>query len=113
MESELDKVNQYYLNENFHKEGIQNLIGFRDLTDLNCDNVKFEKYILASDNMGKLLKAQIIEYMQDKKGITVAEDLLAEWEILKSENYMSINISERWEEADNTLNNLIIASLFE
>ena len=80
---------QYYMNENFRKDGIQNLIGFRDLTDLNCDNVEFENYILASDDQGKILKAQIVDYMQDKKGIDIAEDLLNQFEIIQSGNYMS------------------------
>ena len=104
---------QYYMNENFHKKGIQNLIGFRDLTNLNCDNVEFEKYILASDNQGKLLKTQIVEYMQDKTGINAAEKLLAKFEILKRENYMSANISERWEQIDGTLKGLVAEKQME
>lgn len=98
---------QYYMNENFHKKGIQNLIGFRDLTNLNCDNVEFENYILASDNQGKVLKAQIINYMQDKKGIDAAEKILQKFEIIESENYKSVNISEEWDNADGTLKNLM------
>ena len=40
---------QYYMNENFHKERIEGWLGFRDLTDLSCDNVEFEFYMYASD----------------------------------------------------------------
>ena len=54
-------------------------MGFRDLTDLNCDNVEFENYILASDDQGKLLKTQIVDYMQNKKGLEIAENLLTEF----------------------------------
>ena len=98
---------QFYMNENFRKDGIQNLMGFRDLTDLNCDNVEFENYILASDDQGKLLKTQIVDYMQNKNGLTITENLLTEFGILKRGNYTSIDISEQWNAADNNLNRLI------
>lgn len=98
---------QYYMNENFHKEGIRNLRRFRDLTNLNCDNVEFESYILASDNQGEVLKTQIVDYMQDKQGIDAAENILKKFEVIKGGNYMSVNISEIWDQADGTLNELV------
>ena len=69
---------QYYMNENFHKRGIQAIIGFRDLTNLNCDNVEFEKYMYATDNQGGVLKSQIVDYMQNKNGTDMIENLLEE-----------------------------------
>ena len=104
---------QYYMNENFHKDGIQNIVGFRDLTDLNCDNVEFENYILASDDQGKMLKTQIVNYMQDKEGLAAAENLLTEFGILKRGNYTSIDISGQWDAADENLNRLIMQKQME
>ena len=45
--------------------------------------------------------------MQDKKGIDAAEKILQKFEIIKSENYKSVNISEEWDNADGTLKNLL------
>lgn len=104
---------QYYMNENFHKKEIYNLIGFRDLTDLSCDNVEFENYIYASDDQGNVLKSQIVEYMQDKKGIDLAENFMTEFGILKRENYASMNISQQWNEADKSLDELLAKKQWE
>ena len=98
---------QHYMNENFHKDGIQNWFSFRDLTDLNCDNVEFESFLYASDQQGEVLKAQIVEYMQDKNAVAAAEYLLTEFGILKNGNYQSVDISGKWDEADDTLHELI------
>lgn len=97
---------QYYMNENFQKEGIQTIFGFRDLTNLNCDNVEFENYVYATDEQGGVVKSQIVDYMQDKNGTDRIENLLEEFSILKRNN-MSINISEKWNEADETLSRLL------
>lgn len=97
---------QYYMNENFHKKEVQAIIGFRDLTNLNCDNVEFENYMYATDNRGGVVKSQIVDYMQNKNGTDLIENLLEEFSILKRNN-MSINISEKWNEADDTLRRLL------
>ena len=96
---------QYYMNENFHKRGLQAIIGYRDLTNRNCDNVECENYMYATDNQGGVLKSQIVDYMQNKNGTDMIENLLEEFSILNTNN-MSIDISEKWNEADETLNKL-------
>lgn len=98
---------QYYMNENFQKERIQTFIGFRDLTNLNCDNVEFENYVYATDDQGDVVKSQIVDYMQDKNGTDMIQNLLEEFSILRRNN-MSINISEKWNEADENLNRLLV-----
>ena len=98
---------QYYMNENFRKERMEGWLGFRDLTALSCDNTEFGRYMYASDNQGKVLKTQIINYMQDRTGIEMAENLLSEFSMIKNGNYMSMNISKKWDAADETLNALI------
>ena len=98
---------QYYMNENFQKERMQGGLGFRDLTNLSCDNVEYECFMYASDKQGQVLKAQILDYMQDKKGIGSAEKLLSEFGILKNGNYLSMDISGKWDAADETLNVLV------
>ena len=98
---------QYYMNENFRKERMEGWLGFRDLTALSCDNAEFECYMYASDRQGDVLKTQIINYMQDRTGIELAESLLSEFGIIKNGNYMSMDISGRWNAADETLNALI------
>lgn len=98
---------QYYMNENFHKEGIQNWLGFRDLTDLSCDNVEFECFMYASDNQGQVLKSQIVDYMQDRTGIETARKLLSQFGVIEDGNYLSMDISEQWNAADDTLNSMV------
>ena len=98
---------QYYMNENFRKDETGSLFGVRDLTALSCDNVTFECYMYASDRQGQVLKSQIVDYMQDKKGIDIAEDLLNQFEIIQSGNYMSTDINGMWDAESETLNELI------
>lgn len=97
----------YYMNENFHKEKQNSLLKVRDLTALSCDNVTFECYMYASDRQGQLLRAQIVDYMKDKTGIENLEKVLSQFEIVKKENYLSMDISGKWAEADEHLHNLI------
>ena len=98
---------QYYMNENFHKDERNSLLKVRDLTALSCDNVAFECYMYASDRQGQLLRSQIVDYMKDKTGIENVEKVLSQFEIVKKENYLSMDISEKWEEADAHLHNLV------
>lgn len=98
---------QYYMNENFHKERVEGWLGFRDLTDLSCDNVEFECYMYASDRQGQVLKAQIVDYMQDKTGIGTAENILSQFDVLKNGNYLSMDISGQWDSAEKNLNTLV------
>ena len=98
---------QYYMNQNFHKEEINGWLGFRDLTDLSCDNVEFEGYMYASDHQGKVLKQQIAEYMQDKTGMQTVENILVEFGILQTGNYLSMDMESQWDQADETLNTLV------
>ena len=97
---------QYYINENFHKSEVQTILGFRDLTDLNCDNVEYENYEYATDHCGSAVKLQIVDYMQHENEINLIENLLEEFSTLKRNN-MSINISEKWNEADENLGRLL------
>ena len=98
---------QYYMNENFHKERIEGWLGFRDLTDLSCDNVEFECYMYASDRQGQVLKSQIVDYMQDKTGIEMADNLLSQFDVLQEGNYLSMDISGQWDVAQENLNTLV------
>lgn len=98
---------QYYMNENFQKTRAEGWLGFRDLTDLSCDNVEFECYMYASDRQGQVLKSQIVDYMQDKTGIGIAQDILAGFDILKNGNYLSMDISGQWDAAEDNLNSLV------
>lgn len=98
---------QYYMNENFHKEEGNSLLKVRDLTALSCDNVAFECYMYASDRQGQLLKSQIADYMKDKTGIENVEKVLSQFEIVKKENYLSMDISGKWEKAEAHLHNLV------
>ena len=98
---------QYYMNENFHKEEQNSLLKVRDLTALSCDNVAFECYMYASDRQGQLLKSQIVDYMKDKTGIENVEKVLSQFEIVKKENYLSMDISGKWAETDAHLNGLV------
>ena len=62
------------MNQNFELSGSGYV--FKELTDLHADNTNFQKKCYASDGDGELLKYQIVKYMKQKKGISVAEESL-------------------------------------
>ena len=103
----MEKHLQYYMNQNFHKKEMESWLGFRDLTDLSCDNVEFEKYVYASDNQGQALKQQIAEYMQDKSGMKKVEQVLKEFEFVQNGDIMSMDIGSRWDAAQENLYMLV------
>ena len=98
---------QYYMNENFRKEGMEGWFGIRDLTDLNCDNVEVEEYIYASDGSGEVLKQQIVDYVQNKTGIKTIESTLEKFGVLQTGNYLSIDLESRWNEENQKLSVLV------
>ena len=97
---------QFYMNSNFRKKWIDNWLETGDLTKLCCDNVELECYMYASDMDGQVLKAQIVDYMQDKMGIGTVEKIWSHSRDLK-EQYVSMDITGKWDAADNYLNELV------
>lgn len=98
---------QYYMNENFQKQRQNGMLGITDVTNLTCDNVIFENYMYASDEDGEVLKNQIVDYMQDKVGISSLERILSDFEVIQKGNYLTMDISAAWEDADANLNSLL------
>ncbi len=86
---------QYYMNQNFDKEAA-GFWGYRNLTELHCDNVTLEGYRLASDNQCQVLKEQIVEYMKSRTGITLAEDVAYRANLIKANNLDSRDINGEW-----------------
>lgn len=98
---------QYYMNENFHKNSQNNSWFLQDLTKLNCDNVVIENYSYASDKEGKILKSQIVDYMQNKMGMEGVQTMLSEFGAVENAGYLSMDISGQWDAAEENLNNLV------
>lgn len=88
---------QFYMNENFQKEAAAFPL-FRDLTALRCDNVTLTAYMRASDNQGEVLKEQIVEYMKGRKGITLAEAVAENLNLIKSNGLDSRDVEGEWDE---------------
>lgn len=51
-----------------------------DMWRADIDGVNTEKYVIASDNKGKAYYSQAVEYMKDTIGITIAEELLDQYD---------------------------------
>ena len=71
---------QYYMNLNFEKPAG----GVLDLTGIRCDNVKMTEYLRPTDHNGKVLQRQAVEYISEKSGMSVAEDVLTHLGIIRS-----------------------------
>ncbi len=103
----LEEHLQYYMNQNFEKEVISNLVYNRDLTDLHCDNVTLENYVCASDKEGQILKFQILDYMQHKNGSSLLEKGNESISYVKTQTAYEQNIEEQWDEAEGKLQTLV------
>lgn len=98
---------QYYMNQNFEKEVISNLVQNRDLTDLHCDNVILENYAYASDKEGQILKSQILDYMQHKNGTDILEKGKSNILNIKTQASNKGDIEAQWDEAEERLQSLV------
>lgn len=98
---------QYYMNENFSKDGLTELIGFRDLTGLHCDNVEFTNYMYASDGQGQVLMYQIMKYMQNKTGLDQIEKVLSGFENIEENGISLEDMDSEWEESEGRLAQLV------
>lgn len=98
---------QYYMNQNFENSIKSTFFKYRDLTDLHCDNVEFDAYMLASDEEGEVLKRQIVEYMQEKKKITEVERTVKELLNLKNSGKLSRDVEGEWSKANENVQNIV------
>lgn len=103
----LEEHLQSYMNKNFHKEKETYEIGYRDLTNLSCDNITMEAYQYASDKQGQVLKAQIVDYMQNKTGVETLEKFLSLFQVIKEKDYEDIDVTGEWDKADGILDRLV------
>ncbi len=67
-----------YLNINFHPPEQENIALFKDLTALHADNVTLNKISYASDNGGDVLRYQILQYMKEKSGLDMIENVFGD-----------------------------------
>lgn len=107
-EPSLDRVEehlQYYMNENFRKEGTG--LGYRNLTELHCDNVLLEAYVRASDQEGDSVKRQMINYSKRKKGIALLEDMAKNLSLIEEASEKSREVNQQWDQAHKEINELL------
>lgn len=102
----LEEHLQYYLNQNFKKE-ITGFTAFRDLTGLRCDNVSLEAYLRPSDGQGQVLKRQMADYIKSKKGISLVEDAVKNFNLIQSGSMSSDEINARWDQAHREIDELL------
>ena len=98
---------QYYLNQNFENDKKNSFYNFRDLTNLHCDNVDFEAYMRTSDEEGQVLKRQIVEYMQEKKGIAWVETGVEHLLKLQEQGKLSRDVEREWNSANETVHSMV------
>ncbi len=67
-----------YMNMNFIAPGSTRISGYRDLTAVHADNAELSEISYLSDGKGEVLKYQIVQYMKEKNGLSVLEDIIPE-----------------------------------
>lgn len=73
---------------------------YADMWRSNIESVNTQNYVMATDNKGKAYYSQAVEYMKDKIGISLAEELLNQYDsdiVDKQENFKaeeSTNIND-------------------
>ncbi|MGN0308923.1 MAG: DUF5702 domain-containing protein [Lachnospiraceae bacterium] len=102
----LEEHLQYYMNQNFKKEKT-GFFSFRDITGLQCDNTALEAYVIASDEEGQVLKRQIVDYMKDRKGINLAQDVAKNLNLLQTSEMDSMEINAQWDQAQEQIDELL------
>lgn len=65
-----------YMNMNFTAPGSSRISGYKDLTAVHADNVSLSDISYLSDGKGTVLKYQIIQYMKEKTGLSLADSFL-------------------------------------
>ena len=98
---------QYYMNENFEKQKQSGIVNIRDLTNMHCDNVEFTEYSYATDAEYKILKAQILDYMQLKKGLVALDDIKITNRTIEIQKQQERDIDKEWDIAQEQLENLV------
>ena len=83
-----------YMNMNFNVPGKDRIPGYKDLTAIHADNAGLSDISYLSDGEGMVLKYQIIQYMKEKSGLSVADSFFND-EFGKSEEQFNKLEGER------------------
>lgn len=67
-----------YMNMNFIAPGKDRIPGYKDLTGVHADNASLSDMAYLSDGKGMVLKYQIIQYMNEKTGLSLVDNLISE-----------------------------------
>ena len=62
-----------YMNMNFIAPGKDRIPGYKDLTGVHADNASLSDMAYLSDGKGMVLKYQIIQYMNEKTGLSLVD----------------------------------------
>lgn len=76
-----------YMNMNFTAAGSGRIPGYKDLTAVHADNAVLSDIAYLSDENGQVLKYQIVQYMKEKTGISLAEEWIPENFLEKEAEY--------------------------
>lgn len=98
---------QYYMNQNFEKQKIGGIISIRDLTNLHSDNIEFTEYSYATDAQGAVLKTQILDYMQLKKGVISLDKIMSNNKTIEIQQKNERDFDKEWDAAEEELWSLI------
>lgn len=98
---------QYYMNLNFKKQIPSGILGIRDFTALHCNNVFLDGYRRATDEEGKILKEQIVDYMKDRKGIILLKRIVENANLVKSNGWDTRNLAAERDAVKRNINGLL------
>ncbi len=93
-ESHLLQYMQANFAANFTASGKNRLPGYKDLTAIHGDNAALSEVSYLSDGDGLVLKYQIIQYMKEKTGLSVVDNLIPENDLGRESEYSELE-SER------------------
>lgn len=91
---------QCYMEQNFSCKDLDGWIMRQDLYGLSVQNIRMGNLAVATDEQGKVFRAQAVEYMKDKYGLTILSRV-QEWErIVQEYNLDSNDVTARRESVD-------------
>ena len=97
-----------YMNMNFRPFQIFNIPVGKDLTALTAQDVQLQQAAVASDEKGEVLKAQAVDYMKDKWGLSILEQAAENAGLIQSGGFLESDVEERRLETEEQVKNAIL-----
>ena len=96
-----------YMEHNFSLQDVSVLRSYRDVLQLSAEDVSLLSAAIATDEQGIGLKRQAVLYMKDKVGLSLAEELMKNVQIVTQYEQESANLQKQRQDVEEQLNEMI------